>query len=160
MKVEWRQEESTGPRFGCLNKYLSTHAWEETKKATHRSMGRRFTACVTADMADRSKSCAAQMEEIDSSKEFGLSRSAGTKVFKSSTVGVGSEFKVGRTDVDSGSGGRDAPLREGESNLTVDFVYGRGRTLGGTLRTRNHIEKETHSSRFACLLLTTRLPSS
>lgn len=76
--------------------------------------------------------CAAQMEEIDSSKELGSSMSAGIRVFKSS---AGLELEDGRTDVDSGS--RDAPLHGGGLNLTVGFVYGCGRVLDERLRTRN-----------------------
>lgn len=97
----------------------------------------RFAACVTADMMDLSTSCAAQMEEIDSSKELGSSTSAGIRVFKSSAVGVELEFEDGRTDVDSGSGGRDVPRHGGELNLTVGFVYGRGRAPDGTFETGN-----------------------
>jgi hypothetical protein len=59
-------------------------------------------------MTDLSISCAAQMEEIDSSKEVGSSTSAGTRLFKSSTVRFGSEVEVGRADVDPESGNGDA----------------------------------------------------
>ena len=132
------------------------------QNATHRLMGwlhLRWTACVTVDMADWSISCAAQMEEIDSSKEFGSSMSTETKVLKSSTVGL--EFKVGWTDAGSASGRRNTLLHGGELNLTVGLVYGHGWTpLDRMLRTRNHIVEDTHLSWFACLTLTARLPSS
>jgi hypothetical protein len=88
-------------------------------------------------MTDLSISCAAQMEEIDSSKELGSSMSAGIRLFKSSAVRVGSEFEAGRTDVDSGPGGEDARYGEGVLNLTTGFVYGRGHLLNEAFRTRN-----------------------
>ena len=44
--------------------------------------GLRFTVCIIADIEDLSTSCAAQMEEIDSSKAAGSSTSAGTRSFK------------------------------------------------------------------------------
>ena len=134
-----RRKGWTGPRSGCLN--VSWYACgERNKKFTHRSGGRledlRFAACVTADMTDSSISCAAQMEEIDSSKEPGSWTSAGTRLFKSSTVRVGLELEVGRVDVDSGSSEKDS-LRDGVLNLTTGFVYGRGRLSDKALRTRN-----------------------
>lgn len=98
-----RREELNGPGFSCWNRCLSTRVQEEAKTIAHRSMGRldlRLASCVTADTADLSISCAAQMEASDSSKELGSLTSAGTRVFKSSTVGFGSEFEVVRTDVE------------------------------------------------------------
>lgn len=74
-------------------------------------------------MADTSISCAAQMEEIDSSKELGSATSAGTRLFRSSTVNVGSELGVGRVDVGSGSSEGDARCG-GVLNLTAGFAYG------------------------------------
>ena len=78
---------------------------------THRSIGRleglRFAACIMADIDDLSTSCAAQMEEIDSSKAAGSSTSAGTRFFNSSTVGFGLEVGAERMDVDSESGSGD-----------------------------------------------------
>ena len=59
-------------------------------------------------MTDLSISCAAQMEEIDSSKEVGSSISAGTSLFKSSAVRFGAEVEVGRIDADSESSGGEA----------------------------------------------------
>ena len=78
----------------------------------HRSGGRledlRLVAWVTADITDWSISCAAQIEEIDSSKEVGSSTSAGIRLFKRSTVRFESEAEVGWMDVDSDSGNGDA----------------------------------------------------
>jgi len=90
--------------------------WTRTENSTHRSRGRledlRLVACITADTTDLSILCAAQMEEIDSSKEEGSSTSAGIRFFKSSTVRFGSgdevEVRVGWLDVDPGSGNGDA----------------------------------------------------
>ena len=92
------------------------HAWKRTEDVTHRSRGRtedlRLVACVRADTTDLSISCAAQMVEIDSSKEEGSSTSAGTKLFRSSIVmfesGVGVGVGVGRAGVDLKSGNGDA----------------------------------------------------
>jgi hypothetical protein len=78
------------------------------------------------------------MEEIDSSKEVGSSTSAGTRLFKSSTVRVGLEVDVevkagaGRVGVDSGSTDADARCDGGVLNLTVGFAYGRGRLCDET----------------------------
>jgi len=81
------------------------------------------------DTADLSISCAAQMEEIDSSKEVGSSTSAGIRVFRSSTVGLGLELEleIGWADVDSRSGNGDPWRDKGVSNLTTGLAYGRGR---------------------------------
>ena len=72
---------------------------ERTESVAHRSRGRfedlRLVACVTADMTDLSMSCAAQIEEIDSSKEEGSSTSAGIRLFKSSAVRFGLEVDTG-----------------------------------------------------------------
>ena len=69
-------------------------AWKRAENVAHRSRGRiedlRLVACVRADTTDLSTSCAAQMVEIDSSKEEGSSTSAGTRLFKSSMVIFGS----------------------------------------------------------------------
>ena len=73
-------------------------------------------------MTDLSTSCAAQMEEIDSSKEEGSSTSAGTRFFKSSTVRFGSEVGTGRVEVDSNSGDGDSRCDRGVLNLTAGFA--------------------------------------
>ena len=73
------------------------------------------------------------MEEIKSSKELGSSRSAGTRVFKSSTVAARSGFEVGRADAGPGTGGGDARRRGVGSGLT----YGCGRALYGIFGTRS-----------------------
>jgi hypothetical protein len=138
-------------------------------KTTHRSGGRledlRLAACVTADRTDSSILWAAKMEEIDSSKEAGSSTSAGTRLFKSSTVRVGlgvvvgAEVEAARADVDSGSN-VIAPRGGGVLNLTVGFVYGLGRLRNKTLELGVDVEEATYASRFTCFSLTTRLPSS
>ena len=114
---------------------------ERNQNIAHRSRGRledlRLAACVKADITDSSISCAAQMEEMDSSKEVGSSTSAGTRLFKSSTVRVGSEVEGGRVDVDSGSNDKDPRRDGGVLNLTVGFAYGRGRLCDEAFRTRN-----------------------
>ena len=69
--------------------------------------GLRFAACSIADIDDLSTSCAAQMEEMDSSKVVGSSTSAGTRFFNSSTVRFWLEVGAGRMDVNSGSGSGD-----------------------------------------------------
>ena len=70
-------------------------------------------------------SCAAQIEEIDSSKEVGSATSAGTRFFRSSMVRFGSEVEVGWVDSESDDGD---PRRDGGVlNLTTCFAYGRGR---------------------------------
>jgi hypothetical protein len=111
--------------------------------SAHRSRGRledlRLVACIMADMEDLSTSCAAQMEEIDSSKEVGSSTSAGIRVFKSSTVRFGLEVEVGWVDVDSESGNGD-PWRDGVSNLTTGFAYGWGRLCDKTSQRKTGFE--------------------
>lgn len=86
--------------------------WERREKNAHRLRGRieglRRVACITVDMTDLSTSCAAQIEEIDSSKEVGSSTRAGIRLFKSSAVRFESEVEVGRLDVDSKPGDGDA----------------------------------------------------
>lgn len=87
---------------------------ERNRTIAHRSRGRLedlcLAACVTADRTDSSIWWAAKMEGIDSSKEAGSSMSAGTRLFKNSTVrvwlgvGVGVEVGAGRVEVDPGSG--------------------------------------------------------
>ena len=66
-----------------------------------------FAAYIIVDIDDLSTSCAAQMEEIDSSKVAGSSTSAGTRFFNSSTVRFGLEVGAEWTDVDSESGSGD-----------------------------------------------------
>ena len=118
-------------------------AWKRTEKITHHSRGRlkdlRLVACVTADMTDLSMLCAAQMEEINSSKEEGFLTSAGTRLFKSSTVRFGSEVevKVRWLNVGSELGNGDAWRDRGLVNLTTSLVYGRGRLGDETLRVRS-----------------------
>jgi len=94
-----------------LNEY-EYECTEGTKNITHRPRGRpedlSLAACVTAEMTDLSISCAAQMAEIDSSKEAGSPTSAGTRFFKNSMVRFGSEAEIGRVDVDSELGDGDA----------------------------------------------------
>jgi hypothetical protein len=113
---------------------------EIIKHIAHCSGGRledlRFAACIKVDMTVLSTLCAAQMEEIDSSKEEGSSTSAGTKFFKSSTVEAEVDVEVGGMDLGSKSGNGVArdPVG-GVSNLTAGFVYGRGRLCDGVLRT-------------------------
>jgi len=101
-----------------------------TKNTAHSSGGRledlSLAACVTAEMTDLSTLCAAQMAEIDSSKDVGSSTSAGTRLSNNSTVSF-ELAEVGRVGVDSGSGGRDARRDEGVLNLTAGFVNGCGR---------------------------------
>lgn len=79
------------------------------RENTHRSRGRledlRLVAWVTADTTDWSILCAAQMEEIDSSKEVGSSRSAGIKLFKRFIVLFESEVEW--MDIGSGSSNGD-----------------------------------------------------
>ena len=72
-------------------------------------------------------SCAAQIEEIDSSKEVGSATSAGTRFFRSSMVRFGSEVEVGCGWVGSESDDRDPRRDGGVLNLTTCFAYGRGR---------------------------------
>ena len=118
-------------------------AWKRTEKIAHRSRGRLedlcLVACVTADMTDLSMSCAAQMEEIDSSKEEGFSTSAGTRLFKSSIVRFGSEVEVEVRwlNVGSESGNGDAWRDGGLVNLTTGLAYGRGRLGDEALRVRS-----------------------
>lgn len=98
--------------------------------STHRSRGRlkdpRLFACIMADTADLSIFCAAQMEEIDSSKEEGSSTNAGIRAFKISMArfGLEVEVEVGWIDVDSESGSRDPWRGGGVSNLTAGLAYG------------------------------------
>lgn len=77
-------------------------------------------------MTDLLMLCAVQMEEIDSSKEEGFSMSAGTRLFKSSTVRFGSEVevKVRWLNVGSELGNGDAWHDGGLVNLTTGLVYG------------------------------------
>lgn len=84
-------------------------------------------------------SCAAQMEEIDSSKEEGFSTSAGTRLFKSSIVRFGSEVEVEVRwlNVGSESGNGDAWRDRGLVNLTTGLAYGRGRLGDEALRVRS-----------------------
>ena len=95
-------------------------------------------------MTDLSTSCAAQMEEIDSSKEEGSSMSAGTRLFKSSTVRFWSELGagVGRVEVDSYSGDGDARCDKGVLNLTAGFAYGRGRLYDKVIGTKTRNERK------------------
>ena len=99
--------------------------------------GLRLAACTTADTTDSSILCAAQMEEIDRSKEAGSSMSAGTRFFKSSIVIVGSEVEVVGRAVNVGSGSTDAWRGGGVLNLIVVLVYGRGRLNEEAIRTRS-----------------------
>src|ERR1700716_3373999 len=95
----YRKKGMSGPRFEHLTGVL-VRVQEEELGIAHRSRGRLeglcLAACVTAVRTDWSMLWAAKMEEIDSSKEAGSSTSAGTRLFKSSTVRVG--FEVGIED--------------------------------------------------------------
>ena len=76
---------------------------------------------------------------------------------------VGSELEASlRVDVGSGSIEGDVRCGGGVLNLTAGFAYGCGRLLGRMmfLVLKTNVEEGTHSSRFGCLTLTTRLPSS
>lgn len=117
---------------------MSQHACvEENENNAHRSRGRfedRFIACVTADM---SISCAAQTEEIASSKEVGSSATVGIRLFKSSMVRSGAEVEVGWMEVDSESGNGEVWRDWEVLNLTAGFAYGRKRLCNETISTRN-----------------------
>lgn len=111
---------------------------------THRSRGRlrnlRLVACIMTDMTgDLSILCAAQMEEIDSSKEVGSSTIAEIRAFKSSILRFGLEIEVGWVDVDSGSGSGDPWRSGGVSILTTGFTYGLGRLRDKSFTTRNQL---------------------
>ena len=99
----------------------------------------RLAACITEDRVDSLMLWATKMEEINSSKEVGSLMSAGTRLFKTSTVrvglgvGAGVEVKARRMDMDSGSG--DIAQYGVVLNLTVGFVYGLGRLRDETFRT-------------------------
>src|SRR5882757_501897 len=97
MKMGW-QKGLTDPKSGRLNGCLSACVRKGTRSVAHRSRGRledlRFTACITVDMRDFSIPCAAQMVEIDSSKEVGSLMIAGTRLFNSSALTVGSEAEA------------------------------------------------------------------
>ena len=90
-------------------------------------------------MTDLSILCAAQMEEMDSSKEEGSSTSAGIKLFKNSMVEAEVDVEVGGINVDPDPESGDGVARPvgGVLNLTVGFTYGRGRLRDRSLRTRN-----------------------
>ena len=135
----WEGLTDPGPEY--LDECLSKRAWKRTKNNAHRSRGRledpRFIACVTADIADLSISCAAQIEDIDSSKGVGSSTSAGIRLFKSSTVRSGVEVEVGWIEVGSDSGNGETWRDLGVLNLTAGFAYGRKRLRNEILSTRN-----------------------
>ena len=121
-------KELTDPGFEYWDRYsvLCTRGWGENGGKNHRPRGLpeglRLVACIMVDMADLSTLCAAQMEEIDSSKEVGSSMSAGTRALRSSTVRFGLELEVVIGWVDTNSGFGDGGV--GVSNLTTGLAYG------------------------------------
>ena len=84
-RMTGQRKSSTSPAFKCLNGHLSAKNLKNCSPFERTARGPAFR-CIKLDMTDLPTPCAAQMEEVDSSKEEGSSTSAGTSILKSSTV--------------------------------------------------------------------------